>query len=121
MTLTLDIFFVHFGTITVGIMLIIFMALWIKSHFFSEYETDLESIVASAMASATLPTSLALMICAFDPSKIPLLSDLHVFLALAGAILAFVSVRSIGKAWKEAGNSESDEPSSKDETNLPEE
>ena len=92
-------YFYYLNQISVIFLLGAFLVLWVRNYYFSEYEIDLESLIGSALASATVPTGAALIICAFDSSLVPLLKDLHLHLSVAGASLLFVAIRAIRKMW----------------------
>lgn len=92
-------YFTYLNQISVFFLLSTFIILWIRSYYFSEYEVDLENLIGNSLASATIPTGLALIMCAFDSSLVNLLQGLHIHLSVAGAALMYVSIRAIAKTW----------------------
>ncbi|HEY7334070.1 MAG TPA: hypothetical protein VH639_04240 [Bryobacteraceae bacterium] len=59
--------------------------------------TGLEVHLARAAAAGTVPTSLLLIYCAFDPSVLPHLTGLNVPIAAAGMALLYISLRGVFK------------------------
>ncbi len=58
-------------------------------------EVKLEKLLTGAFSGSTIPTGLALLLCAFDPSLIQHLEGLHIYIAVAGLALIFVAIKSL--------------------------
>jgi hypothetical protein len=55
----------------------------------------LDKLLSKLLAGSAIPTSIFLVVCAFDTTLITKLSDLSLYLAAAGVALLYVSVKEI--------------------------
>jgi len=56
-------------------------------------EKNLEFILTRALAGSAIPTGLALLFCAFEPSLLPRLEGANLNVAVAGITLLFISIK----------------------------
>ncbi|HEX9733490.1 MAG TPA: hypothetical protein VGG06_16080 [Thermoanaerobaculia bacterium] len=71
-----------------------FVLVWVQ-NWRSDGKTTLERPVLAAVAGASLPTGLVLIYGAFDATVIQELVALGVYLAIAGLMLIFVTLKTI--------------------------
>lgn len=90
-------FFLYFNQVSVSCLVITFFVIWVHKKRIGN--VDLETVIGTSLAAATFPTSIALVICAFDKNHVTKLQDLSLNLAIAGVVLLFVAWRTIEKDW----------------------
>ncbi len=78
---------VTFVLITVVILLFV--------HNKNGKKTSIDDFFVSGFAAASIPTGFTLIYCAYDPSKILLLSDVTKQIALVGAGVIFICYKTI--------------------------
>ncbi|WP_321528830.1 hypothetical protein [Sedimenticola selenatireducens] len=82
------------NAISVTLVLICVLAL-LAMHKVKGKKTSIEDFFVSGFAAASIPTGCTLIYCAYDPSKISLLSDVTMQIALVGAGVIFISYKTI--------------------------
>lgn len=99
----INFFFNYFNQISVLFLIITFFTIWIKNYVAQRKESgkekELDKIIGVSLASATIPTSFALILCAFDDSLIDRLAGLNLNLAVAGIVLFYVAFKTIKQDW----------------------
>jgi hypothetical protein len=95
----INIFFDHVNEISVSFLLIISVFHIIRS-FLKDETMTLDKLLTPAMAAATIPTGIALIICAFSPSNVSKLESINVHLAIAGIALIFLAIHTIKQGIK---------------------
>jgi hypothetical protein len=94
----IKIFFSYINQVSVVFLLLTFIIIWIRK-LFSKAHYDLETLLSSAFTAATIPTGIALVLCAFDKTLVTHLQDINVHLSVAGAVLLFIALRTVSKEW----------------------
>jgi hypothetical protein len=95
----INLFFDHVNEISVSFLLIISVFHIIRS-FLKDETMTLDKLLTPAMAAATIPTGIALIICAFSPSNVSKLESINVHLAIAGIALIFLAIHTIKQGIK---------------------
>lgn len=95
MSQCLNMYFDYINQIAVLFLLIAAIAVGIMRK-----EWSLDVILTPALTSAAIPTGIALIICAFSPSYLVRLADLHVHIAVAGVVLLVLAVVSLHRSFK---------------------
>ena len=98
----MGVYFDYINQLSIGATLLSFAILWMRRALQkSSHDRDfrLEVLLASSLAVATVPTSIALIACAFDTSLIPRLTELHLYILVAGAALLFIAVMAFAREW----------------------
>jgi len=93
MTLSIDVL-VKYGSITLGIIFFL-IPLYINRK--RKKKNILADLMVIGFGGASVPTGLALIYCAFDPSKLSKLSDVGIYIAFSGLALlyiAFITIKS---------------------------
>lgn len=79
-------------SVTLVLISVIFL---LVVHKFKGKHTSIEDFFISGFAAASFPTGITLIYCAYDPSKISMLSDVTMQIALVGAGVIFISYKTI--------------------------
>lgn len=90
----IDLFFLKINAISVVCILVttIFVSLIRLSKGLS---VGLDDVMSPALASATVPTGISLIICAFNPSYIPKLEQMNMYLSVAGVVVIFLAFSAV--------------------------
>lgn len=99
----IDFLFTYNNQMSVVFFIITFIALWFKLANGSNLPR-LEQLLNGALAAATIPTGLALIFCALDPSYVLRLEGINVNLSVAGVVLVFMAVRTVQFGWRSEEN-----------------
>lgn len=96
-------YFEVINQLSVGLASFAFMCLWARQVILIK-ESKMEKLEFGSLASgslsvATLPTGIALILCAFDTSLLPKLSDLHLHIWIAGAAIFFLGITAFISEW----------------------
>lgn len=95
----IDLFFNYINEVSVSFLLLVSVFHAVRSMFNKE-PMSLDKLLTPAMAAATIPTGMALIICAFSPSNVSKLESINVHLAIAGIALIFLTVHTIKQGVK---------------------
>lgn len=95
----IDLFFNHINEISVSFLLLI-SVFHVGRSVLKKEPMSLDKLLTPAMAAATIPTGMALIICAFSPSNVSKLESINVHLAIAGIALIFLAVHTIKQGIK---------------------
>lgn len=95
----IDFFFTYNNQLSVAFFICCFIAFWIKHSKVSD-KPRLEFLLNGALAAATIPTGLALIFCAINPTYVSRLEGINVNLSVAGVVLVFMAVRSVQNSWQ---------------------
>lgn len=94
-----NLFFDHINEISVALLLLT-SGLHIILSLVNNKAITLDKLLTPAMAAATIPTGMALIICAFSPSNVTKLESINVHLAIAGIALIFLAAHTIKQGIK---------------------
>ena len=95
----IDFFFTYVNQLSVFFFLACFLVSWFK-HSDRSNSLRLELLLTSALAAATIPTGIALILCAVNPEFVSRLEGINVNLSVAGVVLVFMAVRAIQTGWQ---------------------
>ncbi len=94
-----DFFFTYINQLSVVFFIGCFLTSWFKRSD-GNNSPRLESLLTSALAAATIPTGLALILCAINPAFVSRLEGINVNLSVAGVVLVFMAVKTVQDGWK---------------------
>jgi|SRR5690554_7279304 len=89
-----DLFFQWINGISVAFMLG-FSLIVLVIRLFRKQEVGLHQLLSPALSAATIPTGLALIVCAFEPHYVSRLESFNIHLSIAGIALLYVAVATI--------------------------
>lgn len=95
----IDFFFKYINQLSVVFFIFCFIALWLK-HSDGANSPRLEPLLTVALAAATVPTGLALILCAINPMFVSRLEGINVNLSVAGIVLVFMAVKTVQGGWR---------------------
>lgn len=91
MTLRIDVL-VRYGSITLGI---IFFLIPMYINRKTKKKNILADLIIIGLSGSLVPTGLALIYCAFDPSNLVKLSDAGIYIAFSGLALLYIAFTTI--------------------------
>lgn len=96
-------YFEIINQLSVGLASVAFICLWARQLILVRNgkinELNFSSLASGSLSVATVPTGIALVLCAFDTSLLPRLSDLHLHIWVAGAAIFFLGITSFISEW----------------------
>lgn len=95
----IDSFFTYVNQLSALFFLACFVVSWFK-HSGEPNSLRLESLLTGSLAAATIPTGLALILCAVNPAFVSRLEGINVNLSVAGVVLVFMAIRAIQSGWQ---------------------
>lgn len=98
MTLSIDVL-VKYGSITLGIIFFL-IPLYIDRK--RNQKHTLADLMVIGFSGASVPTGLALVYCAFQPSKLAKLSDVGIYIAISGLALLYIACTTIKSKLSES-------------------
>lgn len=91
----IDLFFISINQLSVAFFVLCFIALWYKRS-----DSALEYLLNPPLTAATIPTGIALVLCAINPDYVSRLEGININLSVAGIVLVFMAARTITSGWK---------------------
>ncbi|MDP3482458.1 MAG: hypothetical protein Q8S05_04000 [Sulfuricella sp.] len=95
----IDFFFTYINQLSVVFFICCFLVSWFK-HSDGAGNPRLEHLLTGALAAATIPTGLALILCAINPAFVSRLEGINVNLSVAGVVLVFMATRTVQNGWR---------------------
>lgn len=89
----IDLYFQHFTNLSILLFLTVGTLVAFRAK-----SPSLDIVLPPGLSSATIPTGLALILCAFSPNYVEKLSDFSLYVAVAGFVLILFAYNSIKKA-----------------------
>lgn len=104
----------YLNEISVLFALCTFFYISVKNYH-NKVKATLEEVLAKGISASAIPTGLALLICAFDPSLLQGMSGFNIHIATAGFALIYISVKAASPG-KNIGKASDEQPEGTQET-----